>query len=59
MALDAARILLRDVEYLAQTDICSHAVQALRGSSVERVTVVARRGMAQAVRPLPTVSGAP
>jgi ferredoxin--NADP+ reductase len=48
VALDVARILLTDPEELARTDIADHALQALRNSTIEDVTVVGRRGIAQA-----------
>lgn len=49
VALDCARILAKDVDReLLPTDIASHAVQALRKSAVESVTVVGRRGHVQA-----------
>ncbi len=48
VALDISRVLLRDPEELAKTDIAGHALQALRQSKVREVVVVARRGPAQA-----------
>jgi ferredoxin--NADP+ reductase len=48
VAADVARILVRDVEQLALTDIADHALEALRASAIEEVVVVGRRGPAQA-----------
>jgi ferredoxin--NADP+ reductase len=48
VAADVARILVRDVDELARTDIADHALDALRGSAIEEVVVVGRRGAAQA-----------
>jgi ferredoxin--NADP+ reductase len=48
VAADVARILVRDVDQLAQTDIADHALDALRESTIEEVVVVGRRGAAQA-----------
>lgn len=48
VALDIARILLRNIEELAATDIASHALTALRYSTIRRVLIVGRRGPAQA-----------
>lgn len=47
VALDLARILLRNPEELATTDITDAALQALRGSRVREVVLLARRGPAQ------------
>lgn len=44
VALDAARILVTDVEKLAGTDMADHALEALRGSAVREVVVLGRRG---------------
>ncbi|ADG77724.1 FAD-dependent pyridine nucleotide-disulfide oxidoreductase OS=Tsukamurella paurometabola (strain ATCC 8368 / DSM / CCUG 35730 / CIP 100753 / JCM 10117 /KCTC 9821 / NBRC 16120 / NCIMB 702349 / NCTC 13040) OX=521096 GN=Tpau_1092 PE=3 SV=1 [Tsukamurella paurometabola] len=44
VALDAARILVTDVEQLAGTDMADHALDALRGSAVREVVVLGRRG---------------
>ena len=44
VALDVARILLGDHEQLARTDIADHALEALRGSKVREVVLLARRG---------------
>lgn len=48
VAMDVTRILLTDPEKLAKTDMCSHAVEALRHSRVREVVVIGRRGLAQA-----------
>jgi len=40
--------LRRYTEDLASTDICEHALEALRASKVKRVIMVGRRGVAQA-----------
>ncbi|MBU6333238.1 MAG: FAD-dependent oxidoreductase [Chloroflexi bacterium] len=48
VAMDVARILVRDVAELAQTDIADHALAALRTSHVREVVVLGRRGPAQA-----------
>lgn len=48
VAMDLARILLRDPEELAATDITSQALGILRGSRVREVVILARRGPAQA-----------
>jgi ferredoxin--NADP+ reductase len=48
VALDVARMLVLTREDLAATDIADHALEALAGSGVREVVVVARRGPAQA-----------
>jgi ferredoxin--NADP+ reductase len=48
VAMDLARILLRDPEDLASTDIADRALAILRGSRVREVVILARRGPAQA-----------
>jgi ferredoxin--NADP+ reductase len=48
VALDVARVLLRDRDELAKTDISSAALQALRDSPVREVVLLGRRGPAQA-----------
>ena len=48
VAIDVARILLHSPDTLATTDIADHALAGLRGSRVRRVTVLGRRGPAQA-----------
>ena len=47
MAIDVARMLLSPVELLESTDICDHAMTALRESAVKRVVMVGRRGPLQ------------
>ncbi|EEH56343.1 uncharacterized protein MICPUCDRAFT_44415 [Micromonas pusilla CCMP1545] len=46
VALDCARMLLRDADDLASTDVAGEALGA--GSGVERVVMIGRRGVAQA-----------
>jgi ferredoxin--NADP+ reductase len=48
VAADVARVLVRDVDELAQTDLADHALEALRESKVREVVVLGRRGPAQA-----------
>ena len=48
VAVDCARMLLRDPAELAKTDVCAHALDALSTSRVRRVVMVGRRGSAQA-----------
>ena len=48
VAVDVIRVLLRDPDELAGTDIADHALAALRRSSVREVTMLGRRGPAQA-----------
>lgn len=48
VALDVARILLRPTEELAKTDIATHALAALKESSIRKVYLVGRRGPVQA-----------
>lgn len=48
VAVDVARILVSDPDSLAETDIADHALSVLRDSSVRRVTMLGRRGPAQA-----------
>lgn len=43
VALDVARVLLTGPEELGQTDIAEHALQALSGSMIREVQIVARR----------------
>ena len=47
VALDCARVLLRDEAVLGRTDIARHAQDALRRSAVKRVDIVGRRGPVQ------------
>lgn len=44
VALDVARILAKTEEEFSGSDIVGHALDALRGSGIEKVTIVARRG---------------
>ena len=48
VAIDVARILVLSLDRLAKTDIADHALEALRTSRVKRVTLLGRRGPAQA-----------
>ncbi len=48
VAIDVARILVLSLDRLATTDIADHALDALRHSRVKRVTLLGRRGPAQA-----------
>jgi len=48
VAIDVARVLAKSVQELAATDIADHALDALARSAVERVTIVGRRGPAEA-----------
>jgi ferredoxin--NADP+ reductase len=48
VAADVTRILTRSVAELERTDIADHALKALRGSRVEEVVMLGRRGPAQA-----------
>lgn len=44
VALDVARILAKSEAEFAGSDIVGHALDALRGSGIEKITIVARRG---------------
>lgn len=48
VALDVARMLLKDPTSLQRTDITSRALEKLRQSSVKHVDIVGRRGLYQA-----------
>ena len=48
VAIDCARILMKNVSELEKTDISTYALEALRESAVEEVVVVGRRGHIQA-----------
>ena len=48
VAIDVARILLAPADRLASTDISDHALGALRASQIDEVTIIGRRGPAQA-----------
>jgi ferredoxin--NADP+ reductase len=48
VAADVTRVLTLGVRELEQTDIADHALEALRGSRIEEVVVLGRRGPAQA-----------
>lgn len=57
VALDVARVLTADPDDLARTDIFEHALEALRGSAVREVVIVARRGPAHSAFTLPELVG--
>ncbi|WP_052207458.1 FAD-dependent oxidoreductase [Sinomonas humi] len=57
VALDVARILTTDPDDLAETDIADHALNALRGSRVREVILVARRGPEYAAFTSPELLG--
>lgn len=48
VAVDVARILATPAETLALTDIADHALDALRASRIDHITMIGRRGPAQA-----------
>ncbi|UCF68595.1 MAG: FAD-dependent oxidoreductase [Acidobacteriota bacterium] len=48
VAVDVCRILCRTVDRLARTDIADYALDALGSSRVQEVTMIGRRGPAQA-----------
>src|SRR4051812_13888073 len=48
VAADVTRILVRDPDELARTDVADHALEALRQSQIEEVVVLGRPGPAQA-----------
>lgn len=48
VALDIARILAKDIDELAKTDISRDALEVLSQSKLERISLVGRRGSAQA-----------
>ncbi|BBY98218.1 FAD-dependent oxidoreductase [Mycolicibacterium fallax] len=48
VALDVARMLVSDCDELAATDVADHALDALRGSGVQEVVIIGRRGPLQA-----------
>lgn len=47
VALDVARILAKSDAELAASDIVNHALTALRGAAIERITILGRRGPQQ------------
>ena len=55
VAVDVARILCRTTDELARTDIADYALDALRESRVRTVTMLGRRGPAQAAFTNPEV----
>ncbi len=48
VAVDVARILARTPEELERTDIAEYALEALRSSRIKEITILGRRGPAQA-----------
>ena len=48
VAADVTRVLTRNPDELARTDIADHALEALRESNIREVVVLGRRGPAQA-----------
>lgn len=48
VAIDVTRVLAKHVDELAVTDMADHAIEALRDSAVTRITMVGRRGPAEA-----------
>ncbi len=48
VAMDVARVLAQDLDELGATDITDKALKALRMSTVEEITILGRRGVAQA-----------
>ena len=57
VALDVARILTADPAALAMTDIADDALATLRGSRVQEVVVLGRRGPAEAAFTIPELVG--
>lgn len=57
VALDVARILTADTAGLATTDIAPAALTTLRGSRVQEVVVLGRRGPAEAAFTMPELIG--
>ncbi|KQZ66329.1 FAD-dependent oxidoreductase [Nocardioides sp. Root151] len=57
VALDVARILTADPETLAGTDIADLPLATLRGSAVQEVLVLGRRGPAEAAFTMPELIG--
>jgi ferredoxin--NADP+ reductase len=57
VALDAARVLVGDINQLARTDIADHALDALAASRIREVVVLGRRGPAQAAFTTPELLG--
>ncbi len=55
VAVDVCRILCRTPEELAKTDIADYALEALRDSKIKEVTMIGRRGPAQAAFTTPEV----
>ncbi|CEG43054.1 nadph:adrenodoxin oxidoreductase [Plasmopara halstedii] len=48
VGVDCARLLTKNVEELASTDIADYAIEALRKSKIRNVVIIGRRGSTQA-----------
>jgi len=48
VAIDVTRVLAKHADELATTDMADHAIERLRDSRAERITMVGRRGPAEA-----------
>ncbi|MGB3602249.1 FAD-dependent oxidoreductase [Gordonia sp. (in: high G+C Gram-positive bacteria)] len=57
VALDVARVLVADIDYLRGTDIADHALDALARSAVREVVVLGRRGPEAAAGTVPELLG--
>ncbi|MBS9532321.1 FAD-dependent oxidoreductase [Mycobacterium sp. M1] len=57
VALDVARVLTRDPNELAHTDIADYALAAMRDSKIQEVVIVARRGPIDSAFTLPELVG--
>ena len=57
VALDVARVLTADPDALATTDIAAQALATLRGSKLEEVVVLGRRGPEHAAFTMPELLG--
>ncbi|TCJ97655.1 4Fe-4S binding protein [Nocardia alba] len=57
VALDIARILLRNVDDLVETDIADHALAALAESSIQEVVLLGRRDLTGAAYTTPELLG--
>ena len=55
VAMDVARILCRTPEELKKTDIADYALEALSKSNIKEVTILGRRGPAQAAFTTPEI----
>ncbi|MEV6657234.1 FAD-dependent oxidoreductase [Nocardia fluminea] len=57
VALDVARVLASDIDYLTTTDMADHALEALRYSQIREVVVLGRRGPEHAAYTLSELVG--